>query len=324
MAERIIFAGSHPSEVPSREGASATTSGGGIDSAYCNVAISCNASKLAIDAEIPLGASDVWFHFRAWSSLIYNTGTSTGAKFLDESGAVLAEFRRVSSGSWPFARAHGDSVISGDSSPAMASGVGYIFDIHVVIGEDIQIDVYRDSSLISTATAPNTGEKGPIRHVELSGLTGTSTFQMSEFVLTEGFSTLGTRLARMEPVGDGTYSDMEGDYSDMISLDYDFGVVGRSPGERMSWTHRAYGGIAIEGGVLAVIGVVTTSKLPGTENNTAQFLRFNDTNYEGRALSNDAREQSWEVWTKNPITGLPWDTDDLADMEMGVVIKAPS
>jgi len=313
-------------------GAAAVYAGatGDFDPAYSSRAVEVvhgrgdlrqHAPRLQVPFPAPVG--DLWAHFRArmptWGTQSRNDGT--WLEIVDSDFRVIARINQTNSNLQ--AQAVAASTVSGSTwDPAPLEEADY--DIRVSVTGTIQIEVYRSQGLVSSATVNNTDRGAPafinFVHVDWtdSGAGSTST-AYSELIVTDGEPTLGWRLATMDPVAPGTYSDWQGGYAELAALETGARVSASNTTDRLSWIPDAYSGEPNPANVRAVVAKAGGAAGPLGASQLVQFLRIAGVDYEGAAQDpNLATRGNLEVWDLNPNTVVPWTVADLANMEVGL------
>lgn len=274
---------------------------------------------------INLGAeyTDVWVHFRCLTPNIRN-GAANGHwfDFYDGSSNVLG-FADMDSDDFSI-YATGDGSAKGVDVTSFPRNDNITFDFHIEVNgsTDITVSMYKDGSLVSTATNANTGGKGGLQIFSFTNddITYTSdTAKYSEIIVTSGGeSTLGWRLACLEPDGAGFHSDFEGDHVELSDDDLATAAGAGSSGDKVSSTV-TYSGPTTTAGIRAVIAKSVATRGDSGPSTMKQFLRIGSTDYEGSAegLSID-NTQYMEEWATNPNTSSPWQSSELNSLEVGV------
>jgi len=238
------------------------------------------------------------------------------------SGAVIA---RISTDIWRDSLrsvVYGNSTVTGPTSRnVLLFGSPCSIDFNVEVTPTGYVSrFYKNGVLLDTTSAAKTSpEKIATIRLSPSRDSQASTSRdiaISEVLITAGIPTVGVRLAQLIPNGAGHYADMPGGYADIIG-DSDVGIVGTANGQRFSWEPTAYAGPGSPSAISAVIVNTTAARWIGTPDTFNSFLRIGGTDYDGPDIAAGVRDRYQNVWWTNPDTGLPWDSADLANIEVG-------
>lgn len=272
-------------------------------------------------------SDDTWVHFRVRTDALFNANADGyWLTFQNEAGQDLARVDLTNAA--VYAVVYGDSTVNGTSA-LLAGSTTYTIDLRLsTAGGNLTFEVYSGggASPITSATVANTGGKlGPV-HVMFNNndISGGSTaiWHYSEFIVTDGEDTRGWRLATLEPNTNGNYNDWNGDVNELGDTDQATSVQSDTTGERQSWNPTAYGGPASPSSIRAVVAKSNSARgITGSPSQITQFLRIASTDYDGAAqvFSTGEQKSVLEIWGDNPDTGLPWDTADLATIEVGLL-----
>ncbi len=284
-----------------------------------------NATSFGWGVE-PTG-DDLWLHFRVHTDSVLNANADGyWMTFQNSSGQDVARVDMLNQNI--FAVVYGDSTISG-AQVLLGANVTTTFDMKVsTAGGNLTFEIYTGGGPvpISTATATNTAAKaGPDRVIfdnnDISNSNG-STWYFSEFIVTDSEDTRGWRLATLEPNTNGNYNDWNGDVNELGDTDSATTVQSDAGGERQSWNPTAYGGPASPSSIRAVIAKTQAARgVSGSPSQITQSLRIAATDYDGAAqvLATGEQKALLEVWDNNPNTTNPWNTADLASLEVGLL-----
>lgn len=293
------------------------------------------------NAEVPFStlffgavpSGDVWMHFRFNPPRYFNAEADGHiVSFRDETGTLVARLDVLNGGVQ--ARVFGDAEgFNSGTLTTLTDYALYTFDMRVSVGADIVMDLYNGGVLISTATIANTEGKGRPAYAifdnddltQVSSLTSSDRkVYFSEIIATDGESTIGWRLATLEPLAQGHYNEITGDVSNLIFADDGLSISSATPGHRKSWTLSSYNGPAAPAGGIRAVIAKTHSALGVTgPENVRPFVRIGGVDY---LASADIRPAALVgenyVMDVNPATGLAWTPADLASLEQGIEVKA--
>ena len=273
----------------------------------------------------PAVSNDTWLHFRVRTPTRHASSGSDGywLTFKNSAGQDVARIE-VNNGQIA-AEAHGDSINTG-TYYTLGSSTNVTLDVLVSFDAghiSVSIFVSGSPTPISTATAANVSAKTkPVLVFFDNYDIGNHSWLYSEFIVTDGEDTRGWRLATLEPNTNGYYTAWYGGASELGDRDSATLAQSGSGGERVSWNPTAYGGPASPSSVRAVVGKANVARgYSGSPSQVTQFLRISSTDYDGTAqvLAEGEQKAVIEVWDNNPNTANPWNTTDLAALEMGLL-----
>jgi hypothetical protein len=290
------------------------------DAVFDNQSSSPMRPNVFIDAAV----GDLWVHFRARSSGDVFDSDSDGDLFeaYDANGDLVA---RLDATNGDFrAEAIGDTNVFGASTFTWADNQNKTIDMRIAVGANVEVFVYENGTLVSSASAANTGAKLiPVdliwRVVDLNDVSNPGEWYFSEFIVTDGEDTRGWRLATLEAASAGFYTDFVGDFNQLGDRQLVSGAASATDGDRVSSGLSAYGGAAST--VRAVVNVANAQRGPAGISQLTQFLRIGGTDYSGatETFATGEKKQLIQVWNDNPATAVPWVTGDLATLEMGLL-----
>lgn len=324
----ILFVGNTAEDFGASWENSTAATGTARDTAYSPSACIFDApADEANPGVINLGVAptgDLWFHMRFRTSASAATGTTLDGHMLSfyaANGVLLARFD-LQDGGWR-AQVFGDTTVAGANFSPAASTV-YTYDFKLVVGATIELEIYQNGSLVSSASAANTvGLKGVCRQIALEFFdirsSGTSPFSVSEAIVTDGGeSTIGWRLATLTPASAGAHSDWDGDYTNLLNaLDGNF-LFTDTVGDKESWVNSAYAGPGSPTSIRAVVAKLLSDRGGAGPQSVTPFLRIGGTDYDAATVAADFRYQQLGVWDVNPATSAAWATAALAALESGV------
>lgn len=266
---------------------------------------------------------DVWLHYRYRSPNTNISNSTVDGHFITfraANGAQLARFDILDNGIR--AEANGDTNVVG-ASTALSPNTIFTFDLRLVVGANITLDLYQNGSLISSATAANAGGKGVCRQIVFDMFDYSSNangqFQLSEAIVTdEGESTIGWRLATFDPISAGFHTGWEGDFSSVSNPNDGRFLYAGAADLRESWIHSAYAGPSSPASIRAVVAKLAGDRGGTGPQNVAPFLRIGGADYDAPSVPLDYRFRQLGVWSQNPATASAWTTAELAALEAGV------
>lgn len=176
---------------------------------------------------------------------------------------------------------------------------------------------YRMNATYIGHSATGTDDSTPTLTFDTTYNTSAIDWRYSEFIVTDNESTIGWRLATLEPNAAGTYTAWKGVPTNLAVLGDGLSISSDTAGEKESWTLSAYGGPATASGVRAVVNkfFAQAGAFPPTQ--IRPFIRHAATDVAGITFTPSGAFHM-EVLDNNPQTTLTWDTADLATLEVGV------
>lgn len=324
----ILFVGNTPADI-GLPASALSTSAPGRDAAYSPSSVLCprNASGML---NIPVDAgTDFWFHFRChWDNVGSGnaSGSGIGFRILDALGNVICDHNKTSSSTYNhFLRVLGTTTVQNGTAHLFATSITYTVDIKLTVGANITAELYINGSLHSTSTVANGGTvKGQPRRLILdychnlnSGSTG---IHYTEVIVAVDESTVGARLATLEPASAGAFSAWTGDVASLADGETGSGVYATAAAQRFNSVFGAYGGAASPASVRGLFlksqavqsGVVSPTQLN-------QSIRIGGTNYDGAAQAILPGVATMHEWANDPATSAPWLTAAWAALEGGLL-----
>lgn len=302
-----------------------------IDSNYTNSCIRMVSDSSKENNVMGFGApsgDEVWFHFRHWLA------SATSSSFADGDYLILEEADGTEVGGIYVSGGEMEAVAKGDTtvygSPfSISTATAVLIDVHVNVndGGDLTVEVYFNGVLSSTATAANTGGKtAPSRanfcytDINANGSTSTNTFYVGEVIVDDADSTVGCRLAELEPDGDSTDTDWTGGHADISDGDDLTFILASSTGLDQSWTLSAYNGAGSPAEVRAVVNEYDAATTAAGPDTITPFLKISGTDYDNsnEVLGANYTGLARSVWAQNPATTSAWAVGDLASLVAGV------
>lgn len=283
---------------------------------------------------LPTISGDLWIHFRMKVSSIYAApgSTQTGPvwEWFSANGTSLAQVQAigpsVSGGPGWRARVTGDTTVNG-AAFAGPYGATATFDLRLQVDSStIQLDVYQNGTLVSTASAANTsGLKGKPKFFQeqnsyvYNKSSGTSVpIAHSEMVATDGESTIGWRIARLAPAADGANTAWLGGYTD-IQTPYDGNMISSDTvAQKESWTVGAYAGASSPASIRGLVTKYSASKGTSGPQNLEPLVRLSSVDYIKSPVAVNNVDAIYADWTVNPATSAAWATADLSGIQIGV------
>lgn len=267
---------------------------------------------------LPAVTDTMWLHF------LMNTQNAVGYSSFPD-----GYFMRIFNGSTEIARIDvQDSLYTlqggGQTSPNFSPWIqnqNTTYDIKCVCdGTNVTVEVYIGGALqasITYASAIGVPTSYTFDHFDTNWNTSAIDWRYSEFIVTDNESTIGWRLATLEPNAAGTYTAWEGVPTNLAVLGDGLSISSDTAGEKESWTLSAYGGPATASGVRAVVNKFFAQAGGTPPTQIRPFIRHAATDVAGTTFTPSGAFHL-EVLDNNPQTTLTWDTADLATLEVGV------
>lgn len=311
-----------------------STSATGRDSAYSPSSILCNFQNIIIPMDATAG-TDFWFHWRHHMNNV-GTGNSSGSgtvlRITDRNGNIVFDIQKTTTASYTFAiRILGSTNVQSGTTFQLFNSTTYTFDLKLVIpasGGTLVAEWYINGTLHSTVSATNSGTV-KVRPRNLindmpSFINGGSTgINFSEIIVAEGESTIGARLATLEPSSAGNYAQWDGTIAALADGETASGISSRTVGHRFNSIMSAYGGAGspatVRGLFLKANANQAGASAPTQLN---QSLRIGGVDYDGSAKAIVPGMGVIHEWANNPATSAPWATAAWAALEAGVLAAA--
>lgn len=324
----ILFIGSTPADIG--QPASALNTGAtGRDSAYSpsSVLIGMGGSGII---NIPVNAgTDFWFHFRChWNNVGTGnaSGTGVGLRIMDAVGNSICDHNKSSSSNYThFLRVLGTTTVANATGHLFVNNTTYTVDIKLTVGANITAELYINGALHSTSTVANGGTvKGQPRRMILDytqNLNSSSTgIHYTEVIVAVDESTVGARLATLEPASAGAFSAWTGTQAALADADTASGVFATAAAQRFNSVFSAYAGPATPASVRGLFlksqarqaGAVAPTQLN-------QSIRIGGVNYDGAAQAILPGIPTTHEWANDPATSAPWLTSAWAALEGGLL-----
>lgn len=266
-------------------------------------------------------AGSLWLHCRYAAPQPQSLSDGRILSLRTAEGAILFSLA-LQDGS-PGAQVVGDTTVTG-AYVSLAFGL-HTFDIKLDVGAQIAAEVFLDGALVSSATAENTlGKAGPSLLVLDNWDSGNQSTNWSEVIVTDNESTLGWRLAQLNPAAAGFYAEWAGGFAQLADYDRATAASTSVPNAKVSSTLTAYGGPSSPTPIRAVVTKAQTKVGGSSPQNIQHFLRIGGADYFGsiQAAGDEYDPSSQQVWDQNPATGANWLTTAFAGTQIGLVAKA--
>ena len=270
---------------------------------------------------------DYWLRFRVVNRRVLEAAGQNGRwiVFLDANNEEVAEID-VSAAEF-LARSLGDTTVAGSSFFVSSYSVNF-FDIKINVGSDIDIEIYQNGVLASSATAANTGGKGSIRqakfeHADMLQFQSSNQGWMyySEVIVTDNESTIGMRVASLDPDTQGNSNDMSGDPSALLDLENGETIFSDTVGDKESWNLTSYNGPTSPTSIRAVVTQTRSTKGLTGPQNIRHFLRIGSTDYDNGSDLTPSPLGETHIWENNPATASAWSTSDFSSLQQGVEVR---
>ncbi|AMO44113.1 hypothetical protein vBRpoSV10_54 [Ruegeria phage vB_RpoS-V10] len=318
----ILFVGNTPEDVGGvTVSTTATTE---RDALYNTSAISAQVGPYStpLGIQLPTTSADMWLHFRQYFTVGMVGGSADGEvlSIYAAGGNKIATIDLLD-GTW-IPIVYGATTVTG---AAMAMGAGVLtLDIHLEVSTNITLTFYVGGVLMTTATAA-VGAAGPASRIVWSNEDTSSGFEntyYSEFIVTDGESTIGWRLATLAPDADGTHTAWVGDYAALTTAQDGSTISAATAGLRESWNLGPYNGPVMASGVRAVVSKLFAQKGQTGPQHIVPFTRIGGVDYDLSAITPTPLAPIMGIWDNDPSTGVTWNTAALAAIEMGVKSEA--
>ena len=279
----------------------------------------------------PSTGDTTWFHFRSFADgngYSIPTG-STGILWqtLDGSNRMLAKLTKKTSvytQSLTLTLYNGSTTVTADTTFPMTQSRMNFIDISLKITPVlIRADVYINGALAcfaSFGSNPNS-LTNPVRfslgcsHTESLAL-GQS---FSEIIVADG-DTRNARLNFLRPVTEGVYSNWNGNLSSLGDDDPTSGLYTKVPNQRHSANLSTYIGAQ---NLSNLVSVSQTTRGLNSPSKIKHTIRQGGVDYDSPNI-NLPYSLQYNLYDLqlNPATGLPWTSDDLSSLEVGILSVA--
>jgi hypothetical protein len=320
----IAFVGNTPLDFGMDPASFDTATAAGRDTAYSpNSVIIDGANGVGPALNLPGLSGDFWcrFRYRTPGTLFASTSTAILFQALDSNGAEICRINKTSNANNFFVTVYGTSTVVSAASLGLVASTNYVIDIKVVVGANITVELYNNSTLVTSATVTNSvvAKLDPqiVRVWPFNNIGSGSSF-LSEMLITTAESTLGLRVATRTPAAAATYTAWDGTVASLSDTDTGSGMSADVNGERESFSLSAYGGAGSPTSIRAVVAKSHGRNQGGTPEKVAHFVRIGGTDYDGTPISVAPFKSVQEVWDVNPATGVAWVVGGITGLEVGL------
>ncbi|WHM52941.1 hypothetical protein [Sulfitobacter phage vB_SupP_AX] len=305
-----------------------STTSGTFDADWCDSAI-----KVANNQSFAIGVAgthtDLWFHFECYGDSAALAGASSDGTWLtigmssEGTGNFFVEAHMLNGEieyrASRYSNFTNSNVLTTVFHPASLNRATFDFNIRINDGGTDYCDVYHNGVLFGTLTQSNTDTGAvSVNSITLENNDVNCNMHYSQIIIADE-STLGMKIARMDPDSAGSHSAWTGDHTAIINPFDGLSILSDTNGERESWNLSAYPGPASPTGIRGVFQTsyasLGDSAVPG---GFEHFLRVGGTDYDGAKIVPVPGTQHITEWANNPDTSSPWDTADLAALIAGV------
>lgn len=318
----ILFIGSSPSDIG---GATIeNTSTNGRDPNFTPVGskvrgnFNTNGAPFSISFDAPSG--DLWIHYKFYTNAEgYNLShsNSDGNYLYFYSGSDRIAYIDVENGAWRLVIGNEITVIN---KPPLKQTVDFDYKV-TSDGTNITFEQYIGGTLQFSITKPYTGGKCDrisFTHYDLVSYDGSDRdWCYSEMIVTDGEPTIGWRLSTLTSAANGTFNDWNGDYTGVQAVGDGNGIASDAVGEKQSWTLSTYNGPTTGGGIRALASRYVGSSGTSGPANITPFVKKGASEADSTPLSLDGTPKI-HVMDNDPVTNAPWNSADLATLELGV------
>ena len=273
-------------------------------------------------------AGDLWFQCRFvapdTSDVEFRLDTDV-LTFRDSAGATVAIARGVDNTPDMRSVAVGDTTVAASGGLIKGNASVHWLNVRVSVGANITMDLYDGATLVSSATAANSGGKGKPTSIVFGNADmhndsyPAANWYYAHLAVLDGRSTIGRRFARRVPSAAGTHNQWGGSLASLADDDIVTRMTSDAAGQRQSATLAGPTGPA--GAPIAGVHVKAVAQAGTTgPGSLAGSLRLGGTDHDASAvaLSTERPEQAIFSWSQNPDTGAAWTDADLPG-EIGLV-----
>lgn len=296
-------------------------------------------SERPFSCRFPAAASDVtWAKFFWGANAQWASGSAStsgmGFRFVNPDGVILGGVGIRKSTNFPGnmrASAQGDTWVHSPNEVPFSSGGVYEVAVRLEIDDvakQIRIDFYLNGGLIGTAISGYTGARpaNPTNAVWPNHSLSTSNnfVYLREVMITDNHDPRGLRAAQLYPAVQGFHDGWSGGAAELGDLSPFSRAVAGAAALKTSASLGAYNGPDFSNGVqelrLRFYGARGAS---GGPTQADPFVRIGGVDYQGGAVSPGVVDEALQVaFAQNPATVAPWQTSDLAAMEIGLLSVA--
>ena len=305
-----------------------STTAGTFDSAWCDSAIKV-ANNESFTIGVPGTHTNLWFHFELYGDSSGLAGLSSDGTWLtinctsSGSNNLYAE-ANMTDGQISYRCSRYSNYTSPNSTALIhhpAALVRTTFDFNVRINDSgtDYVDIYHNGSLYGTISYDNlTTEAISVNSIVFQNYDVNCNMHYSQIIIADE-STIGMKIARMDPDSAGSHSAWVGDHTSIL-LPFDgLAILSDTITNRESWNLSAYPGPASPTGIRGIFQTsyasLGESAIPG---GFEHFLRVGGTDYDSSKIVPVPGKQHITEWANNPDTSSPWATSDLAALIAGV------
>lgn len=296
-------------------------------------------SERPFSCRFPAASGDVtWARFFWGANAQWGLGSSAtaglGFHFATPDGRILGgigTFKTTNSATRIRASARGNSWVDSPNDMQFSQGSAFEIDVRLEIDDtakEIRVDLFVNGGLLGTAISAYTGDRpaNPTNAIWLNNsLSSNGNFvYLREVIITDNFDTRGLRAVQLYPDTQGFHDDWIGGADELGDVSAFSRAVAPAPALKTSAVLPAYTGPSFNNGVLEVrLRYFGARGASGGPTKVDPFLRIDGTDYQGGELSPLVIDSSLQVaYAENPDTTAPWVTDDLADLEIGLLSVA--
>lgn len=329
----VLHLGHQPADVSGITAGQISTDAAGFDADLDVNAIEFtggreSSSPFSVAFGAPSG--DLWFQFRFVApNTVGSPEFSDDQSFLEfrsQTDGVVAELFTKNNDAGIYARAIGDSTVDAGGSLTKGGATVHWINVKISVGADITIELYDGASLMSSATASNSGGKTAPRlavfmnsnmHNDFSS--GPFSWYYAHIAVLDGASTIGRKFARQTVNTVGNYDQWGGTLSALSDGEIATRMTSDTAGQRQNAT--VTGPTGPSGASMAAVHIKAIAQA-GTSGpaSLAGSVRIGTTDYDVSAvsLSSDVPEQTIFSWTTNPSDSSTWTDATLPD-EIGLL-----
>lgn len=321
----ILFLGNTPADVGLAPG-TASVAALGRDAAYCPSSILADFVNPTV--AIPVnGGTSFWVHWREFFNTASNgNGTSGNICFrcLDGAGVVIFDLYKGVNDYDTLMRVYGSATVS-SAEYIFVTNTFYTHDIKITVGPSagtIVVEWYINEVLWASVTATNSGtvktQPRTFSFERGSTLTAASPgCNFSEFIVAVDESTIGMRLATLEPTSAGALAAWTGTVASLADSDGATGIQSIAAGQRFTSILSAYAGPSDPAGIRSVTLKALAAESGLAPQQIDQIFRIATTNYDGTLVNPVPGVPLYREAVNDPSTGLPWLPAALAALEVG-------